>query len=114
MAKLSRNNSAFKYEKKKCPSGIPSSSKIIKEMRSIYNIKIDNKNNIKTPKYSPKLFHSKWESKVENNIKSSKNNFKFTRSNKLISNIDLSEIKNIHCLFDKYFGGSLLNNDNKK
>ena len=114
MAKLSRNNSAFKYEKKKCPSGIPSPSKIIKEMRSIYNVKIDNKNNIKTPKYSPKIFHSKCESKVENNIKSSKNNFKFTRPNKLISNIDLSEIKNIHCLIDKYFGGSPLNNDNKK
>jgi len=114
MAKLSRNNSALKYEKKKCPSGIPSPSKIIKEMRSIYNVKIDNKNNIKTPKYSPKIFHSKCESKVENNIKSSKNNFKFTRPNKLISNIDLSEIKNIHCLFDKYFGGSPLNNNNKK
>jgi len=114
MAKLSRNNSAFKYEKKKCPSGIPSPSKIIKEMRSIYNVKIDNKNNIKTPKYSPKIFHSKCESKVENNIKSSKNNCKFTRSKKLVSNIDLSEIKNIHCLLDKYFGGSPLNNDNKK
>ena len=114
MAKLSRNNSALKYEKKKCPSGIPSPSKIIKEMRSIYNVKIDNKNNIKTPKYSPKIFHSKCESKVENNIKSSKNNCKFTRSKKLVSNIDLSEIKNIHCLIDKYFGGSPLNNDNKK
>ena len=115
LAKLCRNNSALKYEKKKCPSGIHSPSKIIKEMRSIYNVKIDNKNNIKTPKYSPEIFHSKCESKIiENNIKSSRNNYKFQRSNRLISNIDLSEIKNIHYLFDKYFDGSPLNNDNKK
>ena len=100
--KFRRNNSAAKFnEKRKFPSGLPSPSKYIKDIRKKYNIKLENINlnninNINIPNYSPDVMHTKFESKIFEN--------KILKRNKLISNIDLSGIKNLNTIFNKYLG----------
>ncbi len=110
---ICRNNSAAKFvPKRKCPSGLPSPSKLIKDIKKNYNIKLENinlnnMNKLNLPNYSPNVIHSKLESKIfENKIFSSKNNISSQKRNKLISNIDLTEIKNLNIIFNKYFGAT--------
>ena len=105
---LSRNNSASKLNmNRKFPTGLPTPSKLIKDIKNNYNIKLDIKlNNRNIPKYSPDIFHNKFKSKLLNNkIFSSNNNLNCQRR-KFISNIDLTGIKNMNNLYDKYFGTS--------
>ena len=93
---------------KQYPSGLPTPPKIIKDIKNNYNIKLDNSKliNRNIPKYSPDIIHNKFKSKLLNNkIFSSNNNLNCQRR-KLISNIDLTGIKNMNNLFDKYFGTS--------
>ena len=109
---IKRNNSALKLNmKNKSPLGLPSPLKLIKDIKNNYNIKLDNIdlnniNKLNIPKYSPDIIQNKFKSKLLNNkIFSSNNNLNCKRS-KLISNIDLTEIKNLNNIFNKYFGTS--------
>ena len=106
---LSRNNSAIKLNmNRKFPTGLPTPSKIIKDIKNNYNIKLDNLkiNNRNIPKYSPDNFQNKFKSKLLNNKMFSSNNNLNCQRRKFISNIDLTGIKNMNNLYDKYFGTS--------
>ena len=100
--KFRRNNSAAKFvEKRKFPSGIPSPLKLIKDLKDKYNIKLENINlnninNLNVLNYSPKVIHTKIESNLYDN--------KISKRNRLVSNIDLSEIKNLNSVFNKFYG----------
>ena len=106
---IRRNNSAIRFNvRKEIPSRLPSPSKIIKEVKNNNNIKLDNLNidlnNNLNENYSAKKL-DRCESKISKNEKmcSSKNS---PKRKKLISNLDLTEIKNLNNIFNKYFSGS--------
>ena len=116
-----KNNSAIKFfGKKKFPSGLPSSSQLIKDLKNDYNTDIDiknqnNKKNNKIPNNSPNIIHNKSQSKLsEIQVKSSRDKINFKKPNRIISNIDLSAIKNLNYLFDKYIEATPMNINNPK
>ena len=106
---IRRNNSAARLNiRKDIPSGLPSPSKLLKEMKKnndndkLDNINKDINNNINklNDNVSPKI-NNKCDSKISDNKK-----IYSSKRNKLISNLDLTEIKNLNNIFNKYFGGS--------
>ena len=78
------------------------------------NINIINIKRVNIPKcknYSPNCSPYKIQSKLEqrflyNNIQDTSNN---KRANRLMSNLDLTDIKNVHNIYNKFFNGEKLN-----
>ena len=108
-----RNNSAQKVIKKeRCASGLPSPSKYLKdiddicilpELNQVNNIK---KINIPKSNLSPNKMHCKLESKLFlNQIPNAKNYSNYKRPNRLMSNADLSDSKNLENIFNNCFNG---------
>ena len=106
-----RNNSAARLNiEKKYLYGLPSPSKLLKEIKKEYNIKldninIDNINNLNIKNLTPNITHSKLESNLENTKYSPKINNNRER-NKIITNIDLTDVKKINNIYKKYLNTS--------
>ena len=103
-----RNNSALKLiGKERCPSGLPSPSKLLNNIDDIYALPENNKyiNNIKKINI-PKSNNNYSPNKISNfnQMPNSRNNPNYKRSNRLMSNADLSETKNLDNIFNKCFG----------
>ena len=90
---IRRVNSAMKaFKKRKISSGLPTA---VKEEKNINIIKKINE--------SPTKRHKKCESKnLDNKIFSAKNNQNDKKQKRIMSNVDLSEIKNIKNVFKRY------------
>ena len=104
---IRRNNSAVRFNvEKKNLYGLPTPSKLLKEIKKDCNIKLDNidlnninKFNIKN--LTPNITHRKFQSKIDNYKDSPKKNNIIERS-KQKSNIDLTEDKKMSSIYKKY------------
>ena len=108
---LRRNNSAIRLIDSTKLDFLEQSnnSNIYKNNNNIINIK--RVNIPKCKNYSPNCSPYKIQSKLEqrflyNNIQDTSNN---KRANRLMSNLDLTDIKNVHNIYNKFFNGEKLN-----
>ena len=97
-----RNNSALKLlGKERCPSGLPSPSKLLNNLDDICVLpEINQANNIhriNIPKSNNK------NNNIFNQIPNSKNFSNYKRSNRLMSNLDLGLLNNLENIFNKCF-----------
>ena len=103
---IRRNNSAVRFNiQKKNLYGLPTPSKLLKEIKNDGNIKLDNIdlnniNKLNLKNFTPNVTHKKFQSKKENSKDSPKKND--VERHKLISNIDLTEVKKINSIYRKY------------
>ena len=110
-----RNNSSEKIMKKeRCASGIPSQTKYLNNIDDIYALPETNQNNnikkINIPK-SNKSPTKKLESKLLfNHLQKSRNYSNYKENNRLLSNADLSEAKNLENIFNNCFSAYKNNN----